>query len=106
VQQLRLAVRAKTHAATTTGYGPRFLHSTGQLHKGGGNNGVFIQLTSQDANDVAIPREPFGFSVLKQAQAQGDLESLVKHGRRAVRVDLGPDVIAGLKRLLQAVQQA
>jgi transaldolase/glucose-6-phosphate isomerase len=106
VQQLRLAVRAKTHAATTTGYGPRFLHSTGQLHKGGGNNGVFLQLTSQDARDVPIPREPFGFSVLKQAQSQGDLESLVKHGRRAVRVDLGLDVIAGLKRLLQAVQQA
>jgi hypothetical protein len=106
VQQLRLAVRAKTHAATTTGYGPRFLHSTGQLHKGGGNNGVFIQLTSQDAKDVVIPREPFGFSVLKQAQSQGDLESLVKHGRRAVRVDLGLDVVAGLKRLLKAVQQA
>jgi glucose-6-phosphate isomerase len=106
VQQLRLAVRTKTHAASTTGYGPRFLHSTGQLHKGGGNNGVFLQLTSQDARDVAIPREPFGFSILKQAQALGDLESLVKHGRRAVRVDLGLDVVAGLKRLLKAVQQA
>jgi glucose-6-phosphate isomerase len=105
VQQLRLAVRAKTHAAATTGYGPRFLHSTGQLHKGGGNNGVFIQLTSADAKDVAIPREPFGFSVLKQAQSLGDLESLVKHGRRAVRVDLGLDVVAGLKRLLQAVEK-
>jgi transaldolase / glucose-6-phosphate isomerase len=106
VQKLRLAVRAKTGAATTTGYGPRFLHSTGQLHKGGGNNGVFIQLTAEDAQDVAIPREPFGFSVLKQAQALGDLESLVKHGRRAVRVDLGLDVLAGLKRLLQAVEKA
>jgi glucose-6-phosphate isomerase len=106
VQQLRLAVRAKTRAAATTGYGPRFLHSTGQLHKGGGNNGVFLQLTSEDAKDVAIPREPFGFSVLKQAQSLGDLESLVKHGRRALRVDLGLDVVAGLKRLLHAVQQA
>jgi glucose-6-phosphate isomerase len=106
VQQLRLAVRAKTGAATTTGYGPRFLHSTGQLHKGGGNNGVFLQLTAADAKDVAIPREPFGFSVLKQAQSLGDLESLVKHGRRAVRVDLGLDVSAGLKRLLQAVEKA
>ncbi|HVJ04934.1 MAG TPA: hypothetical protein VM578_04645 [Candidatus Saccharimonadales bacterium] len=105
VQKLRLAVRSKTHAASTTGYGPRFLHSTGQLHKGGGNNGVFIQLTAQDAKDVAIPREPFGFSVLKQAQSLGDLESLLKHGRRAVRVDLGPDVVAGLKRLLQAVEK-
>jgi glucose-6-phosphate isomerase len=105
VQQLRLAVRAKTGAATTTGYGPRFLHSTGQLHKGGKNNGVFLQLTAEDARDVTIPREPFGFSVLKQAQSLGDLESLVKHGRRAVRVDLGTDVLAGLKRLLQAVQK-
>ena len=106
VQQLRLAVRAKTNAAATTGYGPRFLHSTGQLHKGGGNNGVFMQLTSADPKDVAIPREPFGFSVLKQAQSLGDLESLVKHGRRAVRVDLGLDVVAGLKRLLHAVENA
>jgi glucose-6-phosphate isomerase len=106
VQELRLAVRAKTRAATTTGYGPRFLHSTGQLHKGGGNNGVFLQLTSEDAKDVAIPREPFGFSVLKQAQSLGDLESLVKHGRRALRVDLGQDVLAGLRRLLQAVKKA
>ena len=91
VQKLRLAVRSKTGAATTTGYGPRFLHSTGQFHKGGGNTGIF-QLTAQDAKDIAIPGEPFGFSVLKQAQALGDLESLVKHGRRAVRVDLGLDV--------------
>jgi hypothetical protein len=104
VQQLRLAVRAKTKAATTTGYGPRFLHSTGQLHKGGGNNGVFIQLTAADANDVAIPREPFGFSVLKQAQSLGDLESLVTHGRRAVRVELGVDVAAGLRRLIASVK--
>jgi transaldolase/glucose-6-phosphate isomerase len=105
VQKLRLAVRAKTGAAATTGYGPRFLHSTGQLHKGGGNNGVFMQLTAEDAKDVAIPREPFGFSVLKQAQALGDLESLVKHGRRAIRVDLGLDVVSGLKQLLQAVEK-
>jgi glucose-6-phosphate isomerase len=105
VQQLRLAVRARTGAAVTTGYGPRFLHSTGQLHKGGANNGVFLQLTSEDARDVAIPREPFGFSVLKQAQSLGDLESLVKHERRALRVYLGAGVEAGLKRLLQAVQK-
>jgi transaldolase / glucose-6-phosphate isomerase len=106
VQELRLAVRAKTGAAATTGYGPRFLHSTGQLHKGGGNNGVFLQLTSEDASDVAIPREPFGFGVLKQAQSLGDLESLEKHGRRAVQVDLGLDVLAGLKRLLLAVEKS
>jgi transaldolase / glucose-6-phosphate isomerase len=67
---------------------------------------VFLQLTARDAADVAIPREPFGFSVLKQAQSLGDLESLVKHGRRALRVELGPDVLAGLRRLLQAVEKA
>jgi hypothetical protein len=106
VQKLRLAVRARTGAATTTGYGPRFLHSTGQLHKGGPNSGVFLQLTAADANDVAIPGEPFGFSVLKQAQSLGDLESLVKHGRRAVRVDLGKDVLAGLRRLIEAAEKA
>lgn len=105
VQQLRLAIRTKTVAATTTGYGPRFLHSTGQLHKGGTNSGVFLQLTARDAKDLAIPREPFGFSVLKQAQSLGDIESLVKHGRRALRVDLGLDILAGLKRLLQAVEK-
>jgi len=104
VQQLRLAVRARTGAAVTTGYGPRFLHSTGQLHKGGPNSGVFLQLTAEDMQDVAIPGERFGFSVLKQAQALGDFESLVKHGRRAVRVDLGADVPAGLRRLLRAVE--
>jgi glucose-6-phosphate isomerase len=106
VQQLRLAVRAKTKAATTTGYGPRFLHSTGQLHKGGANNGVFLQLNSQDARDLPIPREPFGFSVLKQAQALGDMESLISHGRRALRVDLGPSIGDGLHRVLKAVEQA
>ena len=106
VQRLRLAVRARTGAAVTTGYGPRFLHSTGQLHKGGANNGVFLQLTAEDVQDVPIPREPFGFSVLKQAQAQGDLESLMKHGRRALRIELGQDVPAGLRRLLQAVESA
>ena len=104
MQRLRVAVRARTGAAVTTGYGPRFLHSTGQLHKGGANNGVFLQLTAEDAQDVPVPREPFGFSILKQAQSLGDLESLVKHGRRAVRVDLGHDVPAGLRRLLQAVE--
>lgn len=106
VQQLRHAVTRKTGAAATTGYGPRFLHSTGQLHKGGGNNGVFVQLTSADAQDVAIPREPFGFSVLKQAQSQGDMDSLVQRHRRAVRIDLGLDVAAGLRRLIAAVEKA
>ena len=72
-----------------SGYGPRFLHSTGQLHKGGPDSGVFIQITAGDINDIDIPGEKFTFGVLKQAQALGDFESLVSRHRRAIRVDLG-----------------
>ncbi|HEX8925670.1 MAG TPA: hypothetical protein VF786_07740, partial [Terriglobales bacterium] len=102
--QIRAAITRQTRNATTTGYGPRFLHSTGQLHKGGADNGVFIQITSADAEDAPIPNEPYGFSVLKAAQALGDFESLSKRGRRAIRLDLGKDIVGGLKRLLAAVQ--
>ena len=106
VQRLRTVIHEKRAVATTTGYGPRFLHSTGQLHKGGGDNGVFIQLTAADARDVLIPREPFGFSVLKQAQSLGDMQSLIERQRRAVRIDLGADVAAGLRKLIAVVEQA
>src|ERR1044072_8272620 len=106
VQQIRTHLRDATHCATTTGYGPRFLHSTGQLHKGGPDSGVFIQVTATDARDVKIPGEPFTFSTLKQAQALGDFQSLSKRGRRAVRVEIGPDVTAGLKRLYDLVREA
>jgi transaldolase/glucose-6-phosphate isomerase len=74
--------------ATTLGFGPRFLHSTGQLHKGGANNGVFLQITQADSSDLAIPGVPYSFSVLAQAQAKGDLEALESRGRRALRVHL------------------
>jgi len=70
------------------GYGPRYLHSTGQLHKGGANNGVFIIVTAEVAEDLAIPGEPFSFGVLEMAQALGDFESLDKTGRRALHVHL------------------
>ncbi len=106
LNELRVAIRSLTKAATTTGYGPRFLHSTGQLHKGGANNGVFIQITSADAKDEPIAGEPFTFGVLKQAQAIGDFESLSKRSRRAIRVDLGNDIEQGLRRMLAAVQRA
>jgi hypothetical protein len=106
VQQLRTHLRDATRCATTTGYGPRFLHSTGQLHKGGADNGVFMQITSADATDIEIPGEPYAFSTLKQAQALGDFRSLSTRGRRAVRVDLGADTNAGLKRLLELVGEA
>lgn len=100
LHSIRLKLREKFNVATTTGYGPRFLHSTGQLHKGGADNGVFIQLTDDDAKDLSIPNEPYGFSILKQAQALGDFGSLEKRNRRAVRFHLGKDTSAGLKRLL------
>ena len=104
VQQIRTALRDETKCATTTGYGPRFLHSTGQLHKGGQDSGVFLQLTAADSPDVTLPGEAFTFGVLKEAQALGDFESLAKRSRRAIRVDLGNNLTAGLEELLEAVQ--
>jgi transaldolase/glucose-6-phosphate isomerase len=106
IQQIRVGVRDKARVATTTGYGPRFLHSTGQLHKGGPDSGVFLQLISNDAQDVPLPGEKFTFGILKQAQALGDFESLSKRGRRAIRVDLGNDIVGGLKKILSTVQQS
>ena len=103
LQRLRVQIRNSLRIATTLGFGPRFLHSTGQLHKGGPNTGVFIQITTDDQEDVAIPDQPFTFSILKQAQAAGDLQSLRAHGRRVIRVHIGDDLIAGLDRLAGAV---
>jgi transaldolase/glucose-6-phosphate isomerase len=105
LQSIRLRVRDKKKVATTLGYGPRFLHSTGQLHKGGPNSGVFIQVTSDDAQDLPIPGEPYTFGVLKAAQALGDFVCLGKRNRRAIRLHLGADVNAGLKKLQQAVEK-
>ncbi|MFZ0062281.1 MAG: hypothetical protein WAL47_09605, partial [Pyrinomonadaceae bacterium] len=106
LQTIRTNLRDSLRCATTTGYGPRFLHSTGQLHKGGPDSGVFIQITSADFVDLPIPEEPYTFSVLKQAQALGDFRSLSAHGRRAIRVDLGTDALAGLKRLQKLLADA
>ncbi|HET9051295.1 MAG TPA: hypothetical protein VFO60_06290, partial [Candidatus Dormibacteraeota bacterium] len=86
LQGLRVAARDSRRVATTLGFGPRFLHSTGQLHKGGPDTGVYVQITVDDAVDAAIPGRPFTFSTLKRAQADGDLESLRSHGRRVVRL--------------------
>ncbi len=104
--EVQRRLRHITRRAVTVGYGPRYLHSTGQLHKGGANNGVFIQLTHQHAQDVAIPGEPYSFGVLNQAQAAGDFEALDTHKRRALRLDLGSDVPHGLDVLLQAIDFA
>ncbi len=106
LQQIRLAVRDEKKVATTSGYGPRFLHSSGQLHKGGPGTGVFLQLTAEDINDIDVPGEKFSFGALKQAQALGDFEALSSQHRRAIRIDLGRDVEKGLRRLLAVVKEA
>ncbi|MFU8771055.1 MAG: glucose-6-phosphate isomerase [Anaerolineales bacterium] len=104
---LRNHIRAKTHLATTVGYGPRFLHSTGQLHKGDAGKGLFIQLTSEAVQDVAIPdvggseASSISFGVLKLAQALGDRQALIDKGRRVIRFHLGRDDQAGFTQLLE-----
>ena len=106
LDSIRTRLRDATHLATTLGYGPRYLHSTGQLHKGGANNGLFIQITADDAQDLPIPGEPYSFSILKQAQALGDLRSLESKQRRVIRLHLGKDVLAQWARLEELVESA
>jgi len=98
LNSIRLAIRDKHRVATTIGYGPRYLHSTGQLHKGGPNTGVFLQIVGDDVKDLEIPGERFTFGVLKQAQALGDFQALRNHGRRVLRVQLR-DVTPGLQQI-------
>jgi len=105
LQALRIRLRDRLGLATTVGYGPRFLHSTGQLHKGDAGNGLFVQITADDARDAPIPDEAgrpessLSFGVLKEAQALGDRQALLDAGRRVVRFHLGGDVLGGLRRL-------
>ena len=106
LQQIRTYLRDTTRCATTVGYGPRFLHSTGQLHKGGPNTGVFFQLGARDKHDLAVPGEAFSFSVLKEAQALGDFRALKARNRRVVKIDLGDDLLSGLDELARAVQSS
>jgi transaldolase/glucose-6-phosphate isomerase len=103
LQWVRVRLRDSLRLATTLGYGPRFLHSTGQLYKGGPNNGLFIQITADDAEDLPIPGGPYSFSTLKRAQALGDLRSLESKQRRVIRLHLGKDVEAQLARLEKLV---
>jgi transaldolase/glucose-6-phosphate isomerase len=104
--ELRTIIRDRRKVATCVGFGPRFLHSTGQAYKGGPNSGVFLQITADDARDLAVPGHTFGFSIVKQAQARGDFEVLAERGRRALRVHLGRDLAGGLARLREAVTKA
>jgi len=106
LQAIRHAVRDQKHVATCLGFGPRFLHSTGQAYKGGPNSGVFLQLTCDDAKDLPVPGQKYTFGVVKAAQARGDFQVLVERGRRALRVHLGTDLEAGLRTLQAAVKEA
>jgi glucose-6-phosphate isomerase len=112
LSNIRRHVRDVLHLATTTGYGPRFLHSTGQLHKGDGGQGLFLQITCESTADLSIPDEPGGptsavsFGTLKAAQALGDRQALLHGGRRVLRLHLGADVAVGLKTIESALRSA
>jgi len=106
LQAIRHAIREKKRVATCLGFGPRFLHSTGQAYKGGPNSGVFLQVTCDDAVDLPVPGQKYTFGVVKAAQARGDFQVLIERGRRALRVHLGSDVNAGLATLTTAIQKA
>ncbi|MDE2844124.1 MAG: glucose-6-phosphate isomerase [Chloroflexota bacterium] len=97
--QLRLRLTEKLGIPTTTGFGPRYLHSTGQLHKGGPGSGIFLQLTADHPLEMPIPGRPYTFGTLADAQSAGDLQALQELGRRAARVHLGADPTAGIQRL-------
>ena len=99
----RRAVRDRTRAATMFGYGPRYLHSTGQLHKGGPNTGVFVLLSATPRTDVSIPGESFSFGTLESAQALGDFASLDATGRRAVHIHLPSPDRSRLREATQAL---
>ena len=106
LDRLRALLRDATGRATTSGFGPRFLHSTGQLHKGGAPIGWFLQMTADHPVDVEIPGRPFSFGQLIDAQALGDFEALEAHDLPVLRVHLGADVDAGLAALEAALREA
>ncbi len=106
MQRLRRNIRDRTRAATCLGFGPRFLHSTGQAYKGGPNSGVFLQITCDDAQDLPVPGQKYTFGVVKAAQARGDFEVLAERGRRALRVHIKGALDAGLDALGRAIDEA
>jgi glucose-6-phosphate isomerase len=106
LQAMRHAVRDRKHVATCLGFGPRFLHSTGQAYKGGPNTGVFLQITCDDAQDLPVPGQKYTFGIVKAAQARGDFQVLADRKRRALRVHLPKDMEAGLENLGRAVVNA
>jgi transaldolase/glucose-6-phosphate isomerase len=106
LQAIRHSVRDSKRVATCLGFGPRFLHSTGQAYKGGPNSGLFLQITCDDASDLAVPGQKYTFGIVKAAQARGDFAVLAERGRRALRVHLGKNLKSGLNALAKAVTQA
>jgi transaldolase/glucose-6-phosphate isomerase len=106
LQKIRNRVLAATRNATCLGFGPRFLHSTGQAYKGGPNTGVFLQITSEDARDLPVPGQKYTFGIVKAAQARGDFAVLLERKRRALRIHLPADVAGGLQRLDSAIASA
>jgi transaldolase/glucose-6-phosphate isomerase len=106
LQAIRHQVRDAKKSATCLGFGPRFLHSTGQAYKGGPNSGVFLQLTCDDAFDIPVPGQKFTFGIVKAAQARGDFSVLSERDRRALRIHLGKNVKGDLAKLAKAVKQA
>ncbi len=106
IAALRTAVRDRTRLATTFGYGPRFLHSTGQLHKGGPNTGLFLQITQEHRDHVPIPGDKYDFATLNQAQYLGDFQSLEAHGRRVIRVHIRDEVGSGIASLRESIERA
>jgi transaldolase/glucose-6-phosphate isomerase len=105
LQAVRTLLRDRLHVATTVAYGPRFLHSTGQLHKGGPNTGLFLQLVADSGEDLPVPETDYTFGALIRAQSLGDYEALQLRGRRVLRVHLRHDVIGGLERLAAALSR-
>ncbi|HXB22935.1 MAG TPA: bifunctional transaldolase/phosoglucose isomerase [Candidatus Solibacter sp.] len=106
LQTIRHAIRDRKRVATCLGFGPRFLHSTGQAYKGGPNSGVFLQITCDDAADLPVPGQKYTFGIVKAAQARGDFHVLAERKRRALRVHIGADVNAGLEKLNKLVKEA
>jgi transaldolase/glucose-6-phosphate isomerase len=106
LQLMRHRVRDRRRVATCLGFGPRFLHSTGQAYKGGPNTGVFLQLTCDDARDLQVPGQSYTFGIVKAAQARGDFQVLAERRRRALRVHLGADVASGLRAIGSALNEA
>lgn len=106
LEELRRRLRHVTRRGVTLGYAPRFLHSTGQLHKGGGNNGVFFQFTYDSPLDLEIPNQKYSFNILKTAQSMGDMESLQSKARRVMRIHLGADILKGLELFAEAIELA